>query len=134
MNEQFENKNNEQKNIEVKKIYNKNDAEKIRQEKIELIKNLYSRFREYNLFLKLYETVPCIAKMFFNSSIDKDQHIFYHSLGGSSIGKDEDYYYDEEDKKAESFVKELLEIKDKNEFIKRCEGVISRDEKETKIK
>ena len=135
MNEKFQggNNNTEEKTENLEKIYNQDEAEKIRQEKMDLIKNLNSRFKECNLFAELYGVVPDIDKMFFSNLPDKENethHIFHHVLAGSNIGIDADYYYDEKDKEAEEFVLELLAIEDKNEFVERCRKIITETEEQ----
>ena len=119
-------------------IYNKNEAEKIRQEKKILKENLSDRFEKCNLLIELNAVIPCLDEMFFSNLPDKDnetRHIFHHVLAGSNIGNigiDVDYYYNEKDEEAEEFVKELLAIEDDDQFIKRCEEIIAKTKERRK--
>lgn len=143
-NEQFNGENNQQKDVEKadnnlsEKIYNQYEAEKIIQEKRVLIENLCNRFKECNLFAELYKMVPDIDKMFFSNLPGKDKHIFHHALIGSNIVSSansnikeyNDYCYNEKDEEAEKFIKELLAIEDKNEFVERCKKIIKEAEEQ----
>ena len=108
---------------------------KIRLEKTELIRNLNNRFKKCNLLAELYGVVIDVDEMFFNNLPDGEgeaKHIFHHILAGSNIGVEGDYCYNENDKKAEEFVKELLAIEDDDEFVERCKKIIIETEEQRK--